>query len=159
MLQQFRNDLHSYPTTLYSAPDMSHALDLDKDDNNKEKPKNLIEWENSIDRMILLLKEMDEDTCSVKNRFEKEYFKINEKFRKKYGFCGDKLKSKKRRKKEKKKGRITMLTPSDFPKLYPDYNELKDRYFREELLIQQYRDRCREEFFNLFSKYFWDLWD
>ena len=80
-------------------------------------------------------------------------------FHKKYGFFGEGLKTPEQLEKEKKEKATTMLSPYDFPDMYPDYRELQSDYYRVERDKDYYRDRCREEFFNLFSQHFWDLWD
>lgn len=155
MLKEFRNNLHSYPDSVVSFPKNSKPVVLDK----KEEPEGLKKWKETLDRMIFLLNEMNEDTCSLKNPYEKEYHKINNKFRDKYGFFGEGLKTPEQLAKEKKEKASSMLTPLDFPDMYPDYRELHNDYFNFERNIDYYRDRCREEFFNLFSQHFWDLWD
>ena len=125
----------------------------------EEKPEGLTKWENILDRMIFLLGEMNEETCSFKNPYKIEYDKINSKFHKKYGFFGEGLETPEQLAKEKKEKAITMLSPSDFPDMYPDYRELQSDFYRVERDKDYYRDRCREEFFNLFSQHFWNLWD
>lgn len=155
MLKQFRNNLNGYPDGVFNFPLMTRPVINDE----KEEPEGMIKWKETLDRMIFLLEEMNENTCSVKNPYEKEYDKINSKFHNKYGFFGDDLKTPEQIEKEKKEHLYTMLTPSDFPDLYPDYEKLQNNYFKCEKEISFYRDRCREEFFYLFSKHFWDLWD
>lgn len=71
---------------------ISHEL-CDEDD------ERLADWNKTIDRMIFLLEEMNEDTCSM---------------------------------------------------------DQSRNSFRE---IFEYRNACKDEFFELFSKHFWDLWD
>lgn len=38
-------------------------------------------------------------------------------------------------------------------------DEIKKKYFEEEKRISVYRDECKNEGFELFSKWFWHLWD
>ena len=38
-------------------------------------------------------------------------------------------------------------------------NDTSDNFFYRERALFNYRDHCKDEFFKLFSKYFWDLWD
>lgn len=66
-------------------------------------------WNVILDRMIFLLTEMDEDTCSQQNALWK--------------------------------------------------GKDKDKAFEREMDIRKYRDACKDEFFRLFSKYFYNLWD
>ena len=65
------------------------------------------EWDAVLDKMIFLLGEMDEESCTKKNPHE----------------VGD------------------------------------DGWLKEEENIAKYRDDCKNEFFKLFSEFFWDLWD
>ena len=154
MLQQMRNNLHGFPDNPYVV-NRSQALQLPDDE---ESPK-FKEWKETLDRMIFLLKEMGEDTCSWKNEYEEEYFAMLEDFCDKYGLMGEKLKTEEEKEEEKKRDSSRMYFPDDFPELYPEASELRADYQRTEQYIWYYRDRCREEFFNLFSKHFWDLWD
>ena len=80
-------------------------------------------WTKILDRMIFLLHEMDEDTCSRKNPYEKAAF------------------GRKARKGDRKT------------------EEARKRYLDYEMKIGRYRERCKDEFFRLFSGHFWDLWD
>ena len=89
------------------------------------------EWERILDRMIFLLNEMDEDKCSYKNPYEEEWEKgIEERF-------------------------ASMVdggrTPQD--------KELFEKWRGEEQNKYKYIQLCKEEFFDLFSKYFYSLWD
>lgn len=66
-------------------------------------------WNVVLDRMIFLLTEMDENTCSQQN---------------------------------------TLWKGKD-----------KDKALVREIDVCKYRDACKDEFFRLFSKYFYNLWD
>ena len=90
---------------------------------------NIEEWKKIISRMIFLLHEMDENKCTYTNPYEEEYFKY--------------LEEKYLDKKEK----TYHMT------------ELGKLYFGEEENKRNYMNLCKEEFFNLFSKYFYNLWD
>ena len=155
MIQEMRDNLHSFPDFATSFPGESHAVIM----KDEKDPPGMIEWKNTLDRMRFLLSEMNEDSCSYKNPYKKEYEKTNDEFIKKYGILGDKLKSKKQKKEEKKKGSYSMMTPRDFPDLYPGYDELENNYFKYVQNKHYYMDRCREEFFQLFSRHFWSMWD
>lgn len=74
------------------------------------------QWRKVLDRMIYLLNEMTEDTCSRKNPY----------------WDDDKIDV----------------------KLHDD-----KRWMNEEEAISKYREQCKDEFFHLFSKWFWYLWD
>lgn len=40
-----------------------------------------------------------------------------------------------------------------------DASYTSDNFFDRERELSNYRNHCKDEFFKLFSKYFWDLWD
>lgn len=87
-----------------------------------------VKWKKILERMIYLLKEMDEDKCSYENPFEEAFTEyVQEKFSNKEGF---------------KKN-------SDLEKLFLGEEQNKANYI----------NLCKKEFFDLFSKYFYDLWD
>lgn len=109
-------------------------------------------WNEILDRMIFLLKEANEETCSVKNPYEGENRKNHREFIKKYGILGEKL---------LKPGEIS---PDGTRKLYmlPDileYKETEELFIKETIRLDEYRDRCKTEAINLFNKWFWNLWD
>ena len=157
MLQQMRDNLHGYPADL-PAHSTNQIVSNSVIDNAEEEP-GFKEWKEILDRMIFLLKEMDEEKCSYKNPYEKDFFKMNENFRKKYGFFGEGLKSEEEKEEEKKKHLSRMYFPGDFPELYPEAKELSNNFMKHETYKNTYMNQCREEFFNLFSKYFYSLWD
>lgn len=115
-------------------------------------------WDGILDRMIFLLNEMDEDKCSMKNPYEKEKHRIDAQFYRKYGFFGDKAKGSSEYEEEESSGGRRMYFPSDFPDLYPTYDELYEKWSDSEITIRDHRDKCKKEFFELFSEYFWNLW-
>lgn len=116
------------------------------------------EWDKILDRMIFLLGEMDEETCTKTNPYDEEMDKARNEFHEKYGFFGEGLKSEEEKAAEEKSGLKRMYFPSDEPGR-EDVNELTDKWLAENQAIDKYRDDCKNEFFELFSKYFWNLWD
>ena len=109
-------------------------------------------WNGILDRMIFLLREAGEDTCSVKNPYEEENRRIHMEFSKKYGILGEKL-----LKPEDiyPNGAKRLYTPADLP----EYKETAELYLKESIKLDEYRDRCKTEAINLFNKWFWNLWD
>ena len=96
-------------------------------------------WDNILDRMIFLLGEMDEETRTVRNPFEEEFEKNTE-------------------------NHTLIVTENGERKLQtmtedPEYQEVSKKYFEAEKEIAAYMDTCKNEFFELFSAHFWDLWD
>ncbi|MBR1599653.1 MAG: hypothetical protein IJ661_12175 [Lachnospiraceae bacterium] len=155
MLTYMKDNLRGFPDFNVSYPGNSQCY-FSK---SAEVPQEADEWKEILDRMIFLLREMNPDTCSMKNEYDEEYYKVLEDFKKKYGMYGDGLKSEEEKQKEEEEGAYTWYGPSDFPELYPDFQKLYYEHSLRNHYIYFYRDKCREEFFNLFSKYFWDLWD
>ena len=41
----------------------------------------------------------------------------------------------------------------------PEYKEVWERYSAKEDRIFAYRNQCKDEFLDLFKKWFWALWD
>ena len=114
-------------------------------------------WEETLLHMAFLADEMHEDTCSMKNPFEKEYSRIHKTFTKKHGFWGEKLYTEEERKK-KENGIYTMYTPKDDPVHGEEYRKIIDQHSEYETKIWDYMEECKNEFFVLFSKYFRHLW-
>jgi len=156
-LKNMRNNLHGYPTYISSGGVNSQAVQLDEDDE-----PGMIEWKKILDRMIFLLQEMNENTCSMKNPYEKEVRKAENKFCKKYGFFGEKLadvlETDEVKEENKRTGSRRLYFYHDDPD-HPEYKELNNEYHKYETYIASYRNTCKEEFFNLFSLHFWDMWD
>ena len=151
MLQQLKETTHSYPCFQGS---ISHAVygtavSEDADDAGMKQ------WDEILSEMIFLLKEANEDTCTRENKYQKEYDKAQEEFDNKYGMFGEKLRTEAEKAEEKKKGthRIYMLGD------VPEYKEISELYFNELRALSDYRDECKSKALELFSKWFWDLWD
>ena len=115
-------------------------------------------WKSVLSRLAFLLGEMNEETCTKKNPYDEATFLAHKEFAKKYGAFGDGLKTEQEKAEEKEKGLYRMYHPSDEPGR-DDVKELFKKSFDEETNLAKYRDTCKNEFFELFSKYFWDLWD
>ena len=130
--------------------------------------------------MIHLLKEADEETTSEVNACEEEYDRASEQFVVKYGLFGERLeqgckqqtdpdsasgsrrkprflrgkKSKKDNGRNNTQGR-RLHTMNEIP----EYKEVWERYSAKEDRIFAYRNQCKDEFLDLFKKWFWALWD
>ena len=149
MLRQLRKEHHGFPSSFLSGYDPTP----------EESDAANAKWEGILDRMIFLMDEMNVDKCSMKNPYERKYDRLNRKFRKELGWFGEKAKSSEELAEEKEKGTSRMYSPWDFPDKYPAALEIRDKYFEFEDKIDEYRNQCKEEFFSLFSNYFWMLWD
>ena len=94
-------------------------------------------WDDILDRMIFLLGEMDEKTCTRQNPYHDAVDEA-------YDVIGEKI---------SKTGEFHTISE------YPEYKDLWKRYEAEERVLEKYRNECKDEFFRLFSEYFWALWD
>lgn len=147
MLEQLRDTRHGSPGYLGE-----NYTDTDGFLRNDSCHK---EWTEILNRMIFLLQEMDEETCSRENTFEEAWHAAFQEFERKYGLFGEKLISEEDRKKDSERGVRRMFLPSDVP----EYKEISEKYMKERERIEAYRDHCKEGFFQLFSRHFRALWD
>lgn len=109
------------------------------------------EWDKILDKMIFLFHEADESVCSRKNPLKDKTNQIYEEFRQKYGLFGEKLQTE-----EEKSAVGSMLhAPSELP----EYKETMNEYYEENRKLEEYRNKCKNEAFELFSEWFWSLWD
>lgn len=148
MLKQFRKTHHGVPSSFSgfdSSPEEWEAANA--------------KWEEILDRLIFLIEEMNADKCSMKNPYKRIYEGLDRKFIKEMGRFGEKAKSPEEKAKEEAEDSYRMYFPTDFPDKYPTAEEIENKYFEYEKKIDEYRDKCKDEFFLLFSKYFWMLWD
>ena len=149
MLENFRDHLHGYPDMPNSV---SQRLTLDDEDKESEGMK---AWKTVLDRMVFLMREADENTCTRANPYEEAYNKAQKEFSEKYGMFGEKLLTDEERKRSESGEGTRMYMPSDVE----EYKPISDQYFDEERKIAEYRCKCKEEALELFSKWFYDLWD
>lgn len=133
MLRQLRNTHHGSPAYL--------GKNYVDENGNMVNPECHEEWDKTLDRMIFLLGEMKEETRSVSNPYAGEYDKVLEEFQEKY------------RQKENDDRKFHSLRD------IPEYKAVQDEYIEKEKELEQYADQCKNEFFELFSRHFWDLWD
>ncbi len=112
-------------------------------------------WDEILDKLIFLFREASEDTCTKVNPYEAEFYRISEEFRERFGECGEKLMTDEERH-EAEYGHSHRV---HFADEVPEYKEICDKYFDEDRKIAEYRVKCKDEAFELFRKYFHDLWD
>lgn len=113
------------------------------------------EWDEILTRMIQLFREADETTCQKKNSHEAEFYRIYDEFSEKYGHFGEKLQTEEELTKNADTGSITWHSPEELP----EYKAEMEMYHAEEDEIKAYRERCKDEAFALFAKWFFHLWD
>ncbi len=151
MLQQLKDTTHSYPCFQGS---ISHAV-CETGISEETGNEGVKQWEAILSEMIFLLNEANEDTCTRENKYQKEYDKAQEEFETKYGLFGENLRTEKEKADEKEKGTHRLYMLGDVP----EYKEISDLYFNESRALGDYRDDCKNKALELFSKWFWDLWD
>ena len=137
MLRVFKKTRHGSPVAVNYH---SHAVFLDEEERNQDVHE---EWDKKLDRMIFLLGEMDETSCSQQNPYVDAYVEAVQKLMEPPVEHAD--------------GSSTHRYPD--LKEYPEYRELHENYHTEENRLKQYRLDCKQEFFELFSTHFYDLWD
>ncbi len=111
------------------------------------------EWNEILSQLTFLLREANENTCSKVNPYKEEYHRISEEFREKYGELGEKLMSDEDKKKEKETGYSKLYLPSHLP----EYKEICALFSEEERKLNGYREQCKNEALELFSKWFYNL--
>jgi len=99
-------------------------------------------WHDILDRMIFCFREMNDDTCSMKNEYEDEFFKQR--------YEG---KSFEDRFVKNEDGQTYSLIEGNVDP------ELQENYHKKTLEIEEYKDKMKNEGLELFSKYFWNLWN
>ncbi|MDD3138201.1 MAG: hypothetical protein PHX08_04425 [Lachnospiraceae bacterium] len=114
------------------------------------------EWDKILDRMIFLWRETDEDTCSQKNIHDEEYSIALDAFHDKYGIFGAKLQKEKELEENKKRGGGGTI---HFMNELPEYKDISDKYREEEKRLEEYRNSCKDEAFDMMKQYFFSLWD
>lgn len=90
------------------------------------------EWTAILNKIAFLFKEIDENTCSMKNEYADKFFEM-----------------------------LTQSSKTDkkWCSLITTADELRENYYKREQEIFEYKDKCKDEAFDLLKKYFWHLWD
>lgn len=143
MLQQFKEKRHGSPGAL--GTDYVNADGILCNDTCHQ------EWDEILDKMIFLFREMNEETCRKKNPYEKEHEEVRNEFEKKYGLFGENLEG-------DKDGKI-LGRRLHFPQEIEEYREVENNYYEAERELEKYRENCKDQAFTLFAKWFYYLWD
>lgn len=154
MLKQLAKNAHGYQT-LDENGDIIHTGDTSKEESEMYAKR----WKDAILHMAFLADEMNEEMCSMKNPFERDFHRVHRIFEKRYGFWGEKLQTDEEKRQEEEGKGTRMYFPEDDPVHGEEYRKITDQYMDFEKKISDYREECKNEFFMLFSKYFWYLWD
>ncbi|HIU79191.1 MAG TPA: hypothetical protein IAB09_07225 [Candidatus Avilachnospira avicola] len=76
-------------------------------------------------------------------------------FSQKYGIMGEKLRTPEEIKRNKKEHVVTYHSMDELE----EYKEICENYMRYEKELAEYRAKCKDKAFHLFSKWFYHLWD
>ncbi|MBR4983567.1 MAG: hypothetical protein IKY94_13570 [Lachnospiraceae bacterium] len=114
------------------------------------------EWDKILDKMIFLWRESREETCSRKNPFEEEYDKAFDEFHEKYGVLGEKLQTEAELEENRKRGGGGTV---HFMDELPEYKDIFEKHRAEERKLEAYREKCKNEAFDMLKEYFYSLWD
>ena len=106
-------------------------------------------WGDVLSRLTFLLREANDDTCSKVNPYDKEYNSMLKEFHEQYGEWGERLLTKE----EKSEAKKTVYLPYQMP----EYKEICEQYSEEERKLNAYREQCKNEALELFSKWFYSL--
>lgn len=112
-------------------------------------------WNKMLDQMIVLLRESNEETCQRKNPYQTEWSKAYDEFTKKYGIFGEGLATEKEKSELEPKNLRRWHTPRELP----EYKDIMDKHMKADIELSKYREQCKNDFFVLFSKYYYNLWD
>ena len=151
MLKQLAKTMHGFHRLDEKGDFISPSGNLtDEEDEMYAK-----RWKDAILHLAFLADEMDEDKCSMKNPYEKEWHRVSRAFEKKYGTFGEKLQTD-----EEKNSKLHQIyLPDSDPINRNENRRIMDLHTKYEMKIERYREKCKNEFFRLFSKYFHYLWD
>ena len=157
MIEEVRIKRFGIPNVLMEKVGRSYNVDfqkdyfnLPKDVQDKIEKKANSKWDEILSKMVFLLREVNEDTCSKKNPYEEEYYKAREEFTTKYGDFGEKLLTKEDKEHAKKTGSCRAY----FMYELPEYTEIHNKYFEEEGKIYEYREACQREGLEMFVNWF-----
>lgn len=114
------------------------------------------EWDKILDKMIFLWRESRKETCSRKNPFEEEYDKAFTEFHEKYGLLGEKLQTEAELERNRKRGGGHTV---HFMHELPEYRDIYEKYMAEEHKLDEYREMCKNEAFDMLKEYFYSLQD
>jgi len=130
MLTELRDHTDGHPV----FDDEGNFAAPDESYDNDERDRKL--WYEILSRMIFLAKEMNDETCSMVNPYMDEYVKHET----------DLWESHK------------TMNSSDSADEPEEIKKLKENFLKFELEKKKYIMSCKDEFFELFSKYYFGLW-
>ena len=160
MCEAINNQHCGYPSTLFDEAMEHYGLkSMDEYNNASEEIRDKVDdygdkkWGEILSRLSFLLREANEDTCSKVNPYDEEYNTMLKEFRAKYGEWGEKLLTDE----EKAEAKKTGSQPVYLPHQMPEYKEICELHSEEERKLNAYREQCKNEALELFSKWFYSL--
>ena len=157
MIEKVRANKLGIPSVLIEESRNSHNIDDSVDfysipeellDEIEKEAAN--KWDEILSKMVFLMRESNEDTCSKKNPYEEEYNKAREEFAVKYGDFGEKLLTEEDKEYAKQTGGKKAYFLCDVP----EYREIHNNYIEEEQKLWEYHETCQKEGLDLFVKWF-----
>ena len=161
MLESIKNNRVGFPSVLLEEGIAHYGLkSMDEYNAASEELRDNIDdygnekWSEILSRLIFLLRDANEDTCTKVNPYDEEYTRISKEFRAKYGEWGEKLLTDEQKAEAEKTGSHPVYLPYHMP----EYKEISDLYFNEEHKIREYQVQCKDKAIEMFSKWFYSLW-
>ena len=149
-----------HPSALFDEAMEHYGLKfMDEYNNASEEIRDKVDdygdkkWGEIMSRLTFLLREANEDTCKNGNPYDEEYTRISKEFCEKYGEWGEKLLTDEEKAEAKKTGSCPVYLPHHMP----EYKEICELHSEEERKLNAYRERCKNEALELFSKWFYSL--
>ena len=160
MFEAINNKRCGYPSALFDEAMEHYGLkSMDEYNRAPEEIRDKVDdygdkkWGEILSRLSFLLREANEDTCTKVNPYDEKYTRISEEFHEKYGEWGEKLLTDK----EKAEAKKNEGHPVYLPHQMPEYKEICELHSEEERKLNAYREQCKNEALELFSKWFCSL--
>lgn len=161
MLEELIKRNKGFPPSFENDYYKEHHLDyfsLSKEERIKIVNECFEKWQNILREMQKAFYDALEETCSIKNKYEKEYSDALSEYIEKYGWDGTKIKDNPYVTKNPD-GSVTVAL-EDNPYLMENmdqYKEIDRLYSEEERKADQYRREAKEKALSMFVKYFDNL--
>lgn len=161
MLEELIKRNKGFPSSFENDYYKEHHLDyfsLSKEERIKIVNECFEKWQSILREMQKAFYDAVEETCSIKNKYEKEYSNALSEYLEKYGWDGIEIKDNPYITKEPD-GSVT-VDLQDNPYLMENmdqYKEIDRLYYEEQTKVDQYRREAKEKALSMFVKYFDDL--
>ena len=160
MCESINKKCCGYPSALFDEAMEHYGLkSMDEYNNAPKELRDKVDdygdkkWGEILSRLTFLLREANEDTSTKVNPYDEAYSRISKEFCEKYGEWGEKLLTDE----EKAEAKKTGSHPIYLPHHMPEYKEICKLHSEEERKLSAYREQCKNEALELFSKWFYSL--